>query len=380
MASVNVTITAGADDVSYDSANATFEATDIVVRAGYITFMGPFNWHAGLRFPAVDVPQGATVTSATITLYVTNIVGAPDLTIRANGVNDAAAWADSAGDRPSDMGAETTASLSPTITGTGQKSFDVTPIVQEIVDRGGFAQGAMRFQFKNNSGSANSIRFESQEESSPTYGPAQLDITYPSALDNFDWHVETQQPVFPIPFATIQAADKINAALLDWYVMPQVNYISAYPVNAPSVFPSIYVGDGGVSDHEEGLGVAADIDVVGSDVVWRLRFWMPEMLPGGTAKLKLWALADAVTNSAKVNPKWASVAQEEDPSSIALNAEGTTTITWAAADDDVYKEAKIALDADTIIAGEMVVMDLVFETAGWTLDVASTWHAAIIWE
>jgi len=153
---------------------------------------------------------------------------------------------------------------------------------------------------------------------------------------------------------------------------------SAYPVSS-DVFPNFHVGAGANSKQEEGLGVAASIS---ADSIWRLRFQMPPTLPSGTGKLRLLALAATVTAQkvAKVDPKWASVAAGEDPSSATLNAEGTTTVTFETTDGDKYKEAKITLDADTLVAGEEVVMDLTFETSGWTLNLVSTWIASIIWE
>jgi hypothetical protein len=125
------------------------------------------------------------------------------------------------------------------------------------------------------------------------------------------------------------------------------------------------------------MGVEAS---VGADSTWELRFEMPQVLPSGTAKLRLRALADAVTGAAKVNPKWASVAMGEDASSATLNAEGTGTITWSTNDDDEYQELIITLDADTVVADEIIAMNLVFETSSWTLAVVSTWFASIIWE
>ena len=150
---------------------------------------------------------------------------------------------------------------------------------------------------------------------------------------------------------------------------------SAIPMSS-DVFRSVFVGKGGNSDEEEGLGVAASLAL---DAIWRLRFRIPPILPSGVAKLDLWALADAVTGAVDVNPKHASVAAGEDPSSATLNAEGTTTVTWAAAEDDVYKKTKIILNADTLVADEMVVMDLTFEAAT-TLAVVSVWFPWIIWE
>ena len=61
-------------------------------------------------------------------------------------------------------------------------------------------------------------------------------------------------------------------------------------------------------------------------------------------------------------------------------AEPTDTITWGASDDDVLKEEKTDLALDTLIAGETVVMNLTFITAGWTVAQITTWVPEIIWE
>ncbi len=152
---------------------------------------------------------------------------------------------------------------------------------------------------------------------------------------------------------------------------------SALPVTTGRVFPNFHVGAGANSKHDEGLGVEAS---VGADSTWRLRFQMPPTLPTGTGKLRLLALANATSGVAKVDPRWASVAVEEDPSSATLNAETTQTVTWSTGDNDQYKELKVVLDADTLVASEEVVMDLVFETTSWTLAQVSTWIASIVWE
>jgi hypothetical protein len=152
---------------------------------------------------------------------------------------------------------------------------------------------------------------------------------------------------------------------------------SAVPVTAGRVFPNIHIGAGANSKHEEGLGVEAS---VGADSIWRLRFQMPPTLPTGTCKLRLLLLANATSGVAKINPKWASVAAEEDPSGATLNAETVQTVTWAAGDNDQYKELKVNLDADTPVASEEIVMDLVFETASWTLAQVLTAIPSVIWE
>lgn len=152
---------------------------------------------------------------------------------------------------------------------------------------------------------------------------------------------------------------------------------SAFPVTSGRVFPNIHVGAGANSKHDEGLGVEAS---VGADSIWRLRFQMPPTLPSGTGRLRLLALANATSGNAKVNPKWASVAVEESPSGATLQAETVQTVTWSTGDNDQYKELKVTLDADTLVAGEIVAMDLTFEASSWTLAQVSTWIASIIWE
>jgi hypothetical protein len=166
---------------------------------------------------------------------------------------------------------------------------------------------------------------------------------------------------------------------------------SAYPVSS-RVFPNVHVGAGANSKHDVGLGVEASL---GADAIWRLRFQLPPTLPAGTGKLRLLCLANAISGVIRVNPKWASVAVGESPSGATLNAESTTpdaragaagtpaagdTLVWGTADNDQYLEAKWTLNADTLVAGEIVAMDLTFETSSWTLAQTLTVIPAIIWE
>jgi hypothetical protein len=166
---------------------------------------------------------------------------------------------------------------------------------------------------------------------------------------------------------------------------------SVYPVTAGSVFPNFHTGTVAtqVSSQDEGLGVAASLGV---DAIWRLRFQMPPTLPTGTGKLRLICLANATAGIVKINPKWVSIAMGEVPSNATLFAEGLTpdskagnagatdTLEFGAADNDQYLEAKWILNADTLVGGEIVVMDLLFVTSGWTLAQILTVIPSIIFE
>jgi hypothetical protein len=152
---------------------------------------------------------------------------------------------------------------------------------------------------------------------------------------------------------------------------------SAFPVTSGKVFPGFHVAATGTSKHDEGLRVMPSLD---GDAIWRLRFHLPTVLPSGTLKLRLIGLCSVNSLVAKVNPKWASVAMGEAPTDATLQAEGTTTVTWGVSDSNKYIETKITLDADTAVAGEVIAMDLTFETSSWTLSQISTWIPALIWE
>lgn len=153
---------------------------------------------------------------------------------------------------------------------------------------------------------------------------------------------------------------------------------SAFPVDSV-LFPNFHVGAGANSKHDEGLG-CPDATTLVADATWRLRFQMPPTLPTGTGKLRILALANATTGVLRLNPTWVSVAVEEDPSSATPVAEGNNDITWGAGDNDQYKELKVTLDADTLVASEEVVMELVIVNTGTTLAVDSTLIGSIIWE
>ncbi len=157
--------------------------------------------------------------------------------------------------------------------------------------------------------------------------------------------------------------------------------ISAFPLTTDRTFENVHNIPDDTDNavwNEIGMGVEAS---VGADSTWQLVFEMPPTpLPSGTGKLRLRAQADAATGVAKVNPTWASVAVEESPGLVSKTAETVQDLTWAAGDENVYKELKVTLNADTLVASEFVVIDLIFETSSWTLAAISTWYASIIWE
>jgi hypothetical protein len=153
---------------------------------------------------------------------------------------------------------------------------------------------------------------------------------------------------------------------------------STYPADASGrLFPSFYSGSGGnAAPHDEGLGVKSSLD---ADATWELRFPMPPSIPTGTLKLRLLALANATSGTAKVTIKDGRCPAGTSPSAASLTSETQVSLTWASGNNDQYLESKTALSA-TPSGNDMLVVALTFNTSGWTLAAVSTWLATIIWE
>lgn len=141
--------------------------------------------------------------------------------------------------------------------------------------------------------------------------------------------------------------------------------------------PAFFDFDGTGSSLEVGLGVRSAILV---DSIWHLRFQLPFVLPEGQFTLRLWALAKAITGTARVNPRWGTVAEEENPALEVLVNEGTFDLTWAMANEGVYHELKIPLLLSVPVAGNHIVMALIFRQNLWELCQDSFWIPTLIWE
>jgi len=107
--------------------------------------------------------------------------------------------------------------------------------------------------------------------------------------------------------------------------------------------------------------------------------WQIQEAPTATMKLGLYSLANATTGVAKVNPAWAAGNVGTNFDTVSLSAEGTSTITWSTGNDEDILETKITLDAATApTAGQLLFMQIAFETASWTLAQNSYWSCVLI--
>lgn len=152
---------------------------------------------------------------------------------------------------------------------------------------------------------------------------------------------------------------------------------SSEPGTSGKVFPWRNIGATN-SRIISGMGV---IDSLDANANWFQLFRLPSVLPTGTATLVYVPIAVATTGVAKVNPTWESVSPNlGNYDTVTLVAEGVQTITWNTGDSEDFKETKVTLDAGTITAGNILVLNNAFETASWTLAVRSLWNNYIQWE
>lgn len=157
------------------------------------------------------------------------------------------------------------------------------------------------------------------------------------------------------------------------------------PIQPTSIIPGaehcyggVYVGAGAIITGEI-MTIVEDATTLDANTYVDLVFRASEVLPSGTFTLRITSRCPVTTGDLVVDPSWKSTAAEEDPDTGALNAEGDTTITWSAGDSDVQKETEITLDADTVVAGERVIMRVTFKNAGTTVAADSGHAFEIFW-
>ena len=171
--SVNESIVAGSDDGGTDGFGQYLNYS--VVYAGF--YNNPY--YAGVRFQTLALPQGAVITSAILTIDIVSLFDPASIRVFGDDADDVPTW--STGSRIRDITKTSEfADIAPQ--STGLYPIGVTGIVQEIVDRTGWASGNnMRFGMFHN-GPNNGMRIigiACLEHATRT--EAQLEIEYEEA-------------------------------------------------------------------------------------------------------------------------------------------------------------------------------------------------------
>lgn len=144
MPSLSLQITAGTDDARDTTGGAAYADTATVQ---YIGINGS-DYYNGYRWTNLTIPQGATITTATLDLYSAGVTGGSgsfNSIWHGVAIDNAATW--STGNKP-DAAASTAASITHAIspatwagTGFGTDTFDISGLVQEVVNRVGWVSG-----------------------------------------------------------------------------------------------------------------------------------------------------------------------------------------------------------------------------------------------
>lgn len=158
MTTLNIPIAASADD----AIEATPAAASVTAASG---LSDATNEWQGLRFVNVTIPSGATINTASVSVVIAvTSQDEPNHPIYGNDVDDAAAFSAIAGSVSGRTQTTATVTWSSTdlgATGTSRHdSPDLSTIVQEIIDRGGWASGnAMAFMIQGSSDASRDFNF-----------------------------------------------------------------------------------------------------------------------------------------------------------------------------------------------------------------------------
>ncbi len=162
------------DDDAWSQNSHTFTVSYTWIKIG--TAYGIFREDGGFRFQTIAIGNADTIDLANLILEVTAVTNTPELRIWADDVDDAPAFTSS--DRMKDM-TKTTASTNWDPTSTGSNTVAVTSIVQEIVDRGGWASGQdIRFAIGDDgAGGTNWIKVDDFTTTDGTPAVLEIDFT-----------------------------------------------------------------------------------------------------------------------------------------------------------------------------------------------------------
>ena len=169
-------IVSDADDGLYFDGAGWFSNTDVDVGGGASQGDSGFGLsQAGFRFTSVAVPQGASVSSATIFLTEgpNGILGSDFGDLLGVSADNAAAWS---GSNHPNNAVGTTAAVA--ITSANYLAINVTSIVQEIVNRAGWSPGNAMAFFGNTAAATGDIVDWTDYSNAGGVGAASLEIAY----------------------------------------------------------------------------------------------------------------------------------------------------------------------------------------------------------
>lgn len=170
------------DGTEFTAITKVWHQTYLQMATAYSPANGGRFQYGGLRFTTLAITQGATITLANLKIYCTgNIVAYASGDIFGYASDNAAAFATGAGGGPIDRSRTTATVALPAPTTTGFTSYNVTTIVQEIVNRVGWASGNSMAFFLVPTGGAGTYVSKFYDISAGSGNVAVLEITLAGA-------------------------------------------------------------------------------------------------------------------------------------------------------------------------------------------------------
>ena len=182
MVTLNLQVGASSDDAN-EVAGSPPTLTDTSLNVG-VGFLSSIIWASGYRFTGVTIAGGSTIDTATVTLKAQAPLGTVWLTkLRAHAHDNSPTFTTTDGDV--DARAATTAGTDwdppAWVDNTSYTSPSIVAVIQEIIDRAGWASGNALSILHRNDGSADlSIIIFDSYDALPADAP-KLDITYTAA-------------------------------------------------------------------------------------------------------------------------------------------------------------------------------------------------------
>jgi len=126
----------------------------------------------------------------------------------------------------------------------------------------------------------------------------------------------------------------------------------------------------------EGVAVVASL---GADATAVYQFTLPEVLPSGILKCRVWAWANATSGVAKLTLADAGTATGSNIGVTTLTTETQLSQTWATA-DIIVEVAKQTMTGAGQSANNNYTVKATWNTASWTLAQQSVWQLSLVWE
>lgn len=183
MPTINIQVSASSDDARNINGGAAKQINPVTQHLG--KFNATDDYWNGFRWTNVTIPQGATITSAVLDLYSAQVTAGTTAKTIWYGVLEAnTATFDTSTSYPEGK-PRTTASVTKDFStstwaglGFGVDPFDVTPLIQEIVNQGGWSSGNALALVAHDNGSANTNYVGHSTYDRATDRGAKLAITY----------------------------------------------------------------------------------------------------------------------------------------------------------------------------------------------------------